>query len=64
MIRPSASPFVEILLSGLPAARRPTLTPRELALCVELLGHGKTLQQAIDLIQAQRPSLPFAPEAA
>ena len=41
-----------------------TLTPRELAYCVDLLGHGKTLQQAIDRIQAQRPSLPFTPEAA
>lgn len=64
MIRPSASPFVEILLAGLPAARRPQLTPRELSYCVELLGQGWTLAAAIDRIQAQRPSLPFTPEAA
>jgi hypothetical protein len=43
---------------------RPTLTPRELALVVELLGKGWTLQRAIDRIQAERPTLPFTPEAA
>jgi hypothetical protein len=63
MIRPTAMPFVNILLDGLPPPR-PTLTARELSWCVELLGRGLTLQQAIDKIQAQRPTLPFTPEAA
>lgn len=40
------------------------LTADELSLVVALLGRGVTLQQAIDRIQAQRPSLPFTPEAA
>ena len=61
---PSTIPYAEILLAGLPVARRPTLTPRELSLCVELLGRGWTVDRAIDRIQAQRPSLPFTPEAA
>jgi hypothetical protein len=43
---------------------RITLTPRELMLCVVLLGRGNTLAQAIDRIQARRGSLPFTPEAA
>jgi hypothetical protein len=61
---PDVVPFAQILLDGLPVARRPILTARELSLCVELLGRGMTLQQALDRIQAQRPSLPFTPEAA
>lgn len=64
MFHPRVLPYVEILLAGLPAARRPTLTPRELSLVVELLGKGWTLERAIDRIQAERPSLPFTPEAA
>ena len=63
MIR-SSRPYAEILLAGLPVARRPILTAHELSFCVELLGRGVTLQQAIDRIQAMRPSLPFLPEAA
>jgi hypothetical protein len=43
---------------------RPTLTPRELALCVKLMGQGWTLQQVIDRIQRERPTLPFTPEVA
>jgi hypothetical protein len=45
-------------------APRPTLTARELSLCVELLGKGRTVQQAIDRIQAERPTLPFTPPEA
>ena len=62
---PDVRPLVDILLAGLPPARpRPQLTARELSYCVELLGKGHTLQQALDRIQAARPTLPFTPEAA
>jgi hypothetical protein len=54
----SVRPYLEILLSGLPAPR-PYLTARELARCVELIGKGWTLADAIDQIQAERPTLPF-----
>jgi hypothetical protein len=43
---------------------RPILTARELSLCVELLGKGWTLKEAIDRIQAERPTLPFTPPEA
>lgn len=43
---------------------RISLTPRELMICVVLLGRGVPLQRAIDRIQARRSTLPFSPEAA
>lgn len=55
---------VVVAITPIPPALRPMLTARELTYCVELLGHGVTLQQAIDRIQAERPTLPFTPEAA
>ena len=57
MIRTDA--YAAILLAGLPVPPPPVLTPRELARCVELLGKGWTLSEAIDAIQAARPTLPF-----
>lgn len=45
-------------------APRPILTARELSLCVELLGKGWTLKEAIDRIQRERPTLPFTPPEA
>jgi hypothetical protein len=54
---------LQILLSGLPSPR-PILTPAELARYVVLIGKGWTLPQALDRIQAERPTLPFLPEAA
>jgi len=66
MIR--SNPFAAILLAGLPEALPPKLIPkltlRELSRCVELIGKGLTLQQALDRIQAERPTLPFSSEAA
>lgn len=47
-----------------PPEPRPILTARELARCVELLGRGWTLKEAIDRIQAERPTLPFTPPEA
>lgn len=41
-------------VNGIPPAVK--LTPAELARCVTLLGCGCTLQQAIDRIQAERPT--------
>jgi hypothetical protein len=52
------------LVDRLVSEVRATLTPRELAYCVELLGKGVTLKQAIDRIQAERPTLPFTPPEA
>lgn len=45
-------------------APRPILTARELSYCVELLGRGVTLKDALDRIQAERPTLPFTPPEA
>ena len=61
---PDVQPFAQILLDGLPVRLPLRLTPGELSLVVALLGRGVTLQQALDRIQAMRPSLPFEPEAA
>lgn len=65
MFHPKIRPFAQILIAGLPTpAPRPILSPRELAYCVELLGRGVTLKDALDRIQADRPSLPFTPPEA
>jgi hypothetical protein len=61
---PDVAPFAQILLDGLPVKLPIRLTPSELATCVTLLGKGWTLKQAIDRIQAQRPTLPFTPPEA
>ena len=61
---PDVQPFAQILLDGLPVRLPLRLTPQELSYCVELLGKGWTLEEVLDRIQAQRPSLPFTPEAA
>jgi hypothetical protein len=45
-------------------APQPILTARELSYCVELLGRGVTLKDALDRIQAERPTLPFTPPEA
>jgi hypothetical protein len=62
-LSPEVVHYAEILLAGLPVAvPKPltlTLTPQELSRCVTLLGKGWRLQQAIDRIQAERPTLPF-----
>jgi hypothetical protein len=65
-LHPDVVPFAQILLDGLPVKLPIRLTPSELAYCVTLLGKGVPLEQAIDRIQAQRPTLPFQdpPEAA
>lgn len=64
-MHPKVLPFAQILVAGLPApAPRPILTARELSYCVELLGRGVTLKDALDRIQAERPSLPFTPPEA
>lgn len=55
-VRPAADPV--------PAPPQPILTARELSLCVELLGKGWTLKEAIDRIQRERPTLPFTPPEA
>lgn len=48
----------------IPPAIRSTLTPRELARVVELLGQGWTLKHTIDIIQSERPSWPCDPPEA
>lgn len=55
-VRPAAEPV--------PESPRPILTARELSYCVELLSKGVTLKEAIDRIQADRPTLPFTPPEA
>lgn len=63
-MHPKVVPFAQILIAGLPAPPPPLLTRHELEYCVELLGHGVTLKDALDRIQAARPSLPFNPPEA
>jgi hypothetical protein len=63
-VHPNVLPFAQILIDGLPAPLRHTLTSKELSLVVAMLGRGVTLQRALDRIQAMRPTLPFTPEAA
>jgi hypothetical protein len=67
-MHPKILPFAQILIAGLPAstpaAARPILTACELSRCVDLLGKGWTLKDALDRIQADRPTLPFTPPEA